>query len=77
MSKHSAKVVYTKHESDGAIAVLMRCCGDKTTDQWHTLYVKPETADQEIQAFVASARSRCEQQHGARDRIEAIIKRGV
>jgi hypothetical protein len=73
---HLAKVVHIKHEADGILSVLMRCCEDTSTDQWHTFYVKPETSDQEVQEFHAYAKSRCEQQHGARMRACAIIEQG-
>jgi hypothetical protein len=74
---HEAKPVHVKHESDGAIAVLMRCCADATTDQWHTLQVQPETSDQEIQDWLASVKSRCEQQHATRERARVIIEQGI
>lgn len=75
MSEHVAKHVLVKHESDGVIAVLMRCCGDATTDQWHSIHVQPDTTHEEIQAFIDRARSQCEAQHGARDRARAIIEK--
>lgn len=74
---HEAKQIYVKHESDGAIAVLMRCCGDPSTDSWHTIYVQAETTDQEIQDCIAYAKMRCEAQHGARERARAIINQGI
>lgn len=36
--EHMAKVVEVKHVSDGAVAILARCCDDEMTDSWHTLY---------------------------------------
>lgn len=73
--EHVAKHVLVKHESDGSIAVLMRCCGDPSTDSWHTLYVQPETSSEEIRVFVDQARSRCEAQHAARENARAIIEK--
>lgn len=74
---HKAKQIHLKDLGDGAISVLMRCCGDSSTDQWHTLYVKAETTEQEIQDFLAYAQSCCEKQHGARERARAIIEQGI
>lgn len=75
--EHVAKMVHTKHDSDGSISVLMRCCDDPSTDQWHTLYVKTETSAAEVKAFVKRVRAVCEAQHGARERARAIIESGV
>lgn len=74
---HEARQIHLKDLGDGAISVLMRCCEDKTTDQWHTLYVKPESTDQEIQDWLASCKSQCEAQHGSRERARAIISGGL
>ena len=77
MIQHTAKRVFIKHEADGILSVLMRCCGDASTDQWHTLYVKQETTDQEIQDWLALTKSRCEAQHSSRERARAIIEQGI
>lgn len=74
---HEAKQVHLKDVGDGAIAVLMRCCGDSSTDQWHTLYVRADTPDQEIQDWLASVKLSCEQQHASRDRARAILSQGI
>lgn len=74
---HVAKMVHSKMASDGAISVLVRCCDDSTTDQWHTLYVKADTSHEEIVAFIKQAQAACEAQHGARERARAIIENGV
>lgn len=73
---HAAKQIHIKELSDGAIAVHMRCCGDESTDQWHTLYVKPETTEREISDFLAYAKTSCERMHAARCKARAIIEKG-
>jgi len=73
--EHAAKPILVKHDADGAISVLVRCCGDASTDQWHTLYVKASTSSEEVKEFVGYAKSRCEAQHGARMRARAIIEK--
>lgn len=77
LKMHKAKQVHVKAEADGIIAVLMRCCDDSSTDQWHTLYVRPETTDQEVQDFLATAQVRCQTQHGAMERARAIVSKGI
>lgn len=76
-NKHVAKMVHSKLESNGAIACLMRCCDDPTTDSWHTLYVQPETSSQEIQDFIRAAQTRTEQQHAAIANAHAIMEGGL
>jgi len=70
-------VVLNKLESNGAIAVLMRCCDDPSTDSWHTLYVQPETKNQDVLGFMARIKSRTEQQHAAITNARDIISRGL
>lgn len=74
--KHEAKRIHAKDLNDGSITMLYRCCGDTTTDQWHTLYLRADTTEKEIQDFLANAKASCERMHAARDRARAIIEKG-
>jgi len=76
MKEHIAKMIISKLESDGAVAVLMRCCDDPATDAWHTLYVKPETSNQDVLAFLKAVQGRTEQQHAAILNARDIMERG-
>lgn len=76
MDEHIAKIVHSKIESDGAIACLVRCCDDPATDSWHTLYVQPETSNQNIQDFIKGAQGRVQRQHAAVINARAIIDSG-
>lgn len=74
---HEARQVNAVHLSDGAIAVCFRCCEDKTTEQWHTLYLKPETTEQEIRDFIAYAKKLTEDMHSVRDHARDILDKGL
>lgn len=74
---HTARMVHNKLESDGAIACLMRCCEDASTDSWHTLYIKPETSSQDVQDWLKERLARTEQQHAAVINARGILERGV
>jgi hypothetical protein len=44
---HSTEIVEVKKLSNGQVAAKIRCCGDASTDHWHTMAVQvasdPET----------------------------------
>jgi hypothetical protein len=39
---HTIEIIDTKELSDEHVAYLFRCCGDPTTDSWHTISVLHE-----------------------------------
>jgi hypothetical protein len=39
MNTHTPEIVETKELTDDQVAYLIRCCGDPSTDSWHTISV--------------------------------------
>lgn len=62
---HKAKHIEIKQLSDGAIAVKTRCCDDPSTDSWITVYVKPESTEEELQLSLDTHAAKIENQHEA------------
>ena len=49
---HTTEVVETKQVADSMIAVKIRCCGDASTDSWHSLETSSQQTDEERQAWL-------------------------
>lgn len=49
MAKHTVKMVEQKEQNDQYVSFLYRCCGDESTDTWHTVALAlPEAELEEV-----------------------------
>jgi hypothetical protein len=42
---HTTEIVEWKQVNDGQFSVMVRCCGDASTDSWHTMAANVVTDD--------------------------------
>lgn len=52
MSEHNVAVFEKKKIADGSILVRLRCCGDETSDSWHTLQLTHEAHNPDVHGGV-------------------------
>lgn len=74
---HQAAVIATKKDADGAISVLLRCCGDASTESWHTFYVQSSTSEAEVRTWLLGVMQRVQDLHLAHDKASAILREGL
>jgi len=65
MATHTAAIQEAKQLSDGQVAVRIRCCGDATTDSWHTITLTGGTPQAEIEAWEGDRISYVQNQHAS------------
>ena len=62
---HTATIQEVKQLGDGAVSVRIRCCGDATTDSWHTMYLASSTQQANIEAWEADQITAVQDQHAS------------
>ncbi len=71
---HIAEAIRYRHVADGAVAVLARCCGDSSTDSWHSFYDVAKMSDEDITKEVQEHVQRKAEHHAAVHRSEGFIR---
>lgn len=59
--KHDPGVVEVKEINDEQVAYRIRCCGEASTDSWHTMSVHEDHAD-----LLNAAKARVQKTHEAK-----------
>ncbi len=85
MSEHNVAVVEKKKIADGSISVRLRCCGDESSDSWHTLQLTHEArnpdeeggvhacAPEEVQAWLDGRKVVVANLHEAHLQADALL----
>ena len=73
MTTHASKLIGRKKLTDGQFAVLIRCCGDQTTDSWHTLSVTKDTAKADVTAWIAGRQQHVEDGHAVACAVDTYL----
>ncbi len=85
MSEHNVAVVDRKPVADGSISVRLRCCGNESTDSWHTLQLTHEAHNpdedggvhsctpEEVQAWLDGRKTVVANLHAANQQADALL----
>lgn len=60
---HTTEVVITQKLNNGQIAFCIRCCGDPSTDHWHTMAASVAGDPEQRKASVDAQHDFCARQH--------------
>jgi len=60
---HQTEVVGYKKLSNGQVSVCIRCCGQESTDSWHSMLVAVAGDPAKRQASIDEARTRVAEEH--------------
>lgn len=75
---HKAQAIEHKQISDSGISVRVRCCGDASTDSWHTIMDVSSLTSDELDERIAGWLSDKEAQHEkvlkAQAHLDRLIK---
>lgn len=68
---HTTEVVATQKLNNGQIAFCIRCCGNPSTDHWHTMAAPVAADPDKRKASVDEQHTFCAQQHADMEKAVA------
>ena len=68
---HTVEVAQYKKLSNGQVSLCLRCCGNASTDHWHTMDVSVASDPEKRAASLEPIRAFISQQHDAAIKAEA------
>lgn len=76
---HITEVVAIQKLNNGQISVCVRCCGNPSTDHWHTMAAEVCGDTNRKQESIAFAHKYCAEQHAFMDKAmaEAVLEIGT